>query len=482
MFKIGKRVYKTAIAVALCLLIYLLLMLLEMFLHIDNKENTLAPTNWYTPFFAGIATVYAMQQNPEGSIRQAKIRSIGSIIGGLFGAVVIFIFEKIYLSITHETNIHVFDNDILYRTILFIITALGIIFLIPLSVKLKKQQAVFIACLTYLSVTISIRNGGMEVFLFATNRILSTIIGVLISLMINSFPFIKTQNKNILFVSSLQGALLDKEQTLSPYCSYKINDLIIKGCPLSFMTTKALTSVGETFENIKLKYPVIIMNGCALYYPNRNEYKSLQELELSSRKEIEQIFNSFKVNYFSYLINNNKLCCYYLSLDDEGSNSFYRNRNNNCHYSFVEAIAPSNLKICQYVLIDKKEKIEQIIQKLNQISSNINIVTYPYSSLEGYQFLKINPSSANKENALEEIKKEYQNLNYQICVGSGRTDIEAMKKSDFSICLNNAPEYIKEHANYVIPSEKPDDLMRLIYNVYKQRDFKKYLGQLNKKK
>jgi hypothetical protein len=51
-------------------------------------------------------------------------------------------------------------------------------------VILNQKTATFISCLTYFSVTISIRNGGLPVFLFATNRVLSTLVGVGIALLI----------------------------------------------------------------------------------------------------------------------------------------------------------------------------------------------------------------------------------------------------------------------------------------------------------
>ena len=70
--------------------------------------------------------------------------------------------------------------------------------LIELTVKLKQTDAVFITCLTFLSVTISARNGGMPVFQFATNRVLSTLIGVGVSLLVNNYIFhLNRCNKNI---------------------------------------------------------------------------------------------------------------------------------------------------------------------------------------------------------------------------------------------------------------------------------------------
>ena len=93
-------------------------------------------------------------------------------------------------------------NIVLFSLIKYIIVSLAIVPLIVITVKIKQVDAVFITCLTFLSVTVSQRNGGMPVLQFATNRVLSTLIGVGVSLLVNSFLFtLKKCNKNFEIVT-----------------------------------------------------------------------------------------------------------------------------------------------------------------------------------------------------------------------------------------------------------------------------------------
>ena len=87
-FHIGKRIIKTAITLFIVLLIYIALLALDNLFEISH-DNFKAPSNMYTPFFAGIAAVYATHQNRKLSIKQAKVRSIGSIVGGYFGMIIV---------------------------------------------------------------------------------------------------------------------------------------------------------------------------------------------------------------------------------------------------------------------------------------------------------------------------------------------------------------------------------------------------------
>ena len=145
-----------------------------------------APTTFYTPFFAAIAAAYALHKDKKSSLNQAKIRSIGSVVGGYYGMIVMLISEFFLMSVF---NLHV-SNPIIFKTITFLIVSVCIIPLIWFTVLIKQKTCVFITLLTYFSVTISIRNNLESVAMFATNRVISTLIGIGISLLINNISLI----------------------------------------------------------------------------------------------------------------------------------------------------------------------------------------------------------------------------------------------------------------------------------------------------
>ena len=112
---IGKRIIKTAITLFIVLLIYITLLALDNLFQIDHN-NFKAPSNFYTPFFAGIAAVFATHQNKKLSIKQAKVRSIGSLVGGYFGMIIVFLYELIAIDVFSLEN-----NVILFNLIRYIL-------------------------------------------------------------------------------------------------------------------------------------------------------------------------------------------------------------------------------------------------------------------------------------------------------------------------------------------------------------------------
>ena len=63
-------------------MIYIVLLCVDTFLGIDSSSWH-APSNMYTPFFARIAAAYTSHKDYKSSLKQAEIRSVGSVIGGL---------------------------------------------------------------------------------------------------------------------------------------------------------------------------------------------------------------------------------------------------------------------------------------------------------------------------------------------------------------------------------------------------------------
>ncbi|MBQ6817453.1 MAG: HAD hydrolase family protein, partial [Bacilli bacterium] len=438
--KIGMRIVKTVIAVFIAISIYVLLLLVDNLFGYDHQEWQ-APSNMYTPFFAGIAAVYALHKDKKSSFNQAKVRCLGSIVGGYFGMLLILIAEYIFITILNFEKTHF----ILYKLIIFTIVSLGIIPLIVITVKFKQKPAVFITCLTYLSVTISIRNGGMPVFQFATNRILSTLVGAFISLGVNNISLLRNKNEDILFVSSLDNNFINSKGNINDFIKYELNTLYYNKISLSFVTTRTLTSLESIFEEVEVTFPMVVMNGAAEYDFETKKYNNVIELNYQVRKLIDEQLLKHNLNAFVYTFYENDMRSYHNKLLNEGEIDYYKKRNVSKNMYFVRGILPEDINPTQYVIIDKLEKLEKFINELRNLGcdNDLDFIVYKYPQIndEDFYYLKINSTEATKENRIDLIYKRY-NFSKMIVCGSGRTDLKLIENADFSICLRSAPEYV----------------------------------------
>ena len=149
--KIGLRTIKSGIAVFLCLLL------------LPNE-----------PFFACLTAVICLQDTVYNSINMGINRGAGTIIGATFGLLFLFLFRSLELHI---------PNHYLSKLIIYLIIASGIILMIYICVFIKRPGAINITCIAFLGVTTA--HAYSDPLYYATNRIIETLLGIIISILVN---------------------------------------------------------------------------------------------------------------------------------------------------------------------------------------------------------------------------------------------------------------------------------------------------------
>jgi len=474
---IGKRVLKTMFALCIALGIYLLLLALNHVLgytelpsYYTTSDIWWVPTNFYTPFFGGIAVCYALQSSLQQSHQQAKIRSVGSLVGGYTGVVVVLLFE--YL----QGIFHLTKAQYSYYILLYGLVILGFIPLMKILVKVDAKYAGFITCLTYLSVTISVRNGGLDVFLFANNRIISTIIGVQLAIFVNGIPHFLPKNKNILFLAALDNGLFEKS-SIVPGNINRMRDFDELGINLTYMASRCEHYVRNAVDPIQPTLPFITLNGCAIFHPQSNSYSDIITIPNKTRIKIEKILKDNN-NQFSFVYNEGQFHCYYKSLLEEGSRAYFENIKKDGR-NIVNAEVPSNLDISMMVIIDKQQVINKLLPKLEKIK-DLHIYSYKTNLKEGYSILRIMSKDATKDKAISKLK-EYTHTDYVVTIAGRRYDMDAMEASDFTICSSLASKPVQEKAHLVIDTTDTKKLINEIIRIYHAKDYKAYIQKISNK-
>lgn len=144
------RVLKTVISVYLCFLIGI--------------------ARDAVPFYSAIAAILCMQSDYKNSFKVGKSRIIGTLIGGIYG----------FLAILGFTYI----NIELFGYIHYLILSLFLIPIIYTNVFFKVPSSAYLSCVVFLIMTVS-NVENIEPLVFASNRIIDTLIGIIVSLIIN---------------------------------------------------------------------------------------------------------------------------------------------------------------------------------------------------------------------------------------------------------------------------------------------------------
>ena len=164
--KIGMRLIKTAVAVFLCFLV-------DFF------------RDGGTPFYSAIAAILCMQPELGSSLKVGKERIIATIIGGIVGMAMLA-FERYAVPI----------EPVLVR---YLVISIMVIILMYITVLLKKPSCAYLTCVVFMSIVIS-HVADANIYVFALNRILDTLIGIFIAIVINAIHIPHRKEQGLLFV------------------------------------------------------------------------------------------------------------------------------------------------------------------------------------------------------------------------------------------------------------------------------------------
>jgi hypothetical protein len=220
------------------------------------------------------------------------------------------------------------------------------------------------------------------------------------------------------------------------------------------------------------------MNGASIYNPKNRKYSSVDYIDSDVQFLLDRLFEENMVTAFCYTVDDDILQIYHDTLKNVAEKKFYQDRRSEFFDNYVRGEAPSDLRACFYVVVDTKEVVLELVDRINAESyaDRLDLLYYEYD-ISGYYFLKINARSSNKYTRLQELK-EQTGANRVVVFGSGSSDIEMMQMADLSLCLNNAPEEVKAIATKVLPTDNPDEILKTIEKIYHVKDFSAYKQKL----
>lgn len=459
----GLRKIKTAIAILLCLLVYIVLKAIE---YIPNVEDGLAYT-WYNPFFAGIATAYSIHVSKALSLRQAKNRCVASVIGGVVGIGVICLYELCGGVWPGALQVDLATYNYI---IPYILVPIAAIIVIHIGVVLKQEQAVFVSILTLLSVTIGPNTGVPNwQWQFGINRILSTVVGVMIALGVNNFRLPrKNKNDNLLFVIGIEGILNRDDEIFKGFVNYKINSLDASGVKLSMFTTRTPTTFMNLLANVNVSDPIVCMSGAALYDPKSLKYLDTEVISKDVADRLRCDFKNMNITPFIEQIENDVLYTYIEKLDNLGEEKYFESKKNAAYSNLVNAVAPSN-DVLYFLLVEPEELVDSVLDLIDEkYGEDLFVQVYDYyENNEIYTGLKYVKIYSKKILELRVLHDYCNSKGYDICgLTYSSYSNHLLINSDISVTISSASDDIKQKCSRIVKSDSYEDLFKEISRIY----------------
>lgn len=258
-----------------------------------------------------------------------------------------------------------------------------------------------------------------------------------------------------LYVTDLDGTLLNKNDRINPKSIKIINDLVEKGILFTYATARSLVSASVVTEGLSTNIPVIAYNGAFIFHPKSAEILSQEDFSQEEMNYAEKTIRTNGIYPLVYsFINGVEKVSWISGQENEGIRRYLSLRKGDRRLRPVtDSEELYQGKIFYFTCIGEKSELQPIY---NILSKDIRYRCTIQQELYRPEYLcEIMPAGATKANAIQKLKKIW-NCNKVISFGDAINDIPMFKISDECYAVKNAVDELKAVATRIIGSNEND--------------------------
>lgn len=255
-----------------------------------------------------------------------------------------------------------------------------------------------------------------------------------------------------LMAVDIDGTLLNSNGIMTDNTIEVIKRAVKKGLVFTISTGRPVQGVKSIIEKLNIDFPIITYNGAMVVMGDSGKILYEKKLTFQDAKSIIDLGGSLDVTVVVW--NNNKL---YVNVQNEKTR----------FYSSISGVTPVLCKDIKEAIKDGATKVlwYDNIEKINQYKDQIEKYfseNITYHTSRPY-FLEFVDRNASKAIAMEKLGEYYDiDSKQMIAVGDGYNDLSMIEYAGLGIAMGNAPQEIKNKADYVTLSNDRDGLVHVI--------------------
>lgn len=254
-----------------------------------------------------------------------------------------------------------------------------------------------------------------------------------------------------LYISDLDGTLLNNEAEISEKSVNLLNKFILKGNFFTVATARTAASVVKMLAKVSINIPVVLMNGVASYDICKKEYINVHFFGENAKKRFISLIREFGSPGFVYCIDNHILSTYYENTSSPNAKTFIKEREDKFGKRFYKVESFNNcldLNIVYYSYSDVYKELKPLYDKVKDIP-DVHTEFYHDTYNTDFWYLEVCSNKASKYNAVNFLKAKY-GFERAVGFGDNLNDISLFAACEESYAVENAKDAVKNKATSVI--------------------------------
>jgi Cof subfamily protein (haloacid dehalogenase superfamily) len=265
-----------------------------------------------------------------------------------------------------------------------------------------------------------------------------------------------------LYISDLDGTLLNNDAELSEYTRAALNRLIDGGVNFTAATARTAYTMGKVLEGLDLRLPVILNNGVMLYDLKARKFSDVKYFPPSAAADMIAAVRRNALTALVYAMSGAEIFVYYEpALENSVSAEFRNSRRVRYGKMFTPVDRLESIptdKVFYISLLDNRSRLDPLYEEI-RCMGGLSSAFYRDTYTDNAWLLEIFSREASKANAALILKK-LGSFDRVISFGDNLNDLPLFSVSEERYAVANAQEDVRGAATAVIRANTEDGVAR----------------------
>ena len=262
-----------------------------------------------------------------------------------------------------------------------------------------------------------------------------------------------------LYVTDLDGTLLNRQDRVSPFSISTINCLVENGMLFTYATARSLVSASKVTRGLSARIPVIAYNGAFILQPSTGEILTREEFTEEERQHVREVLDRYGISPLVYsFVDGAEKVSWIPEHENEGIRRYLSLRQGDRRLRAVsgkEALYEGEM--FYFTCIGEKEELQPVYELF--ANDGRYRCTMQQELYRPEYWCEIMPALASKANAVRKLK-EMWGCTRVISFGDAVNDLPMFEVSDECYAVSNAAGELKAAATGIIESNEEDGVAR----------------------
>ncbi|QPF74602.1 HAD family phosphatase [Roseateles sp. DAIF2] len=271
-----------------------------------------------------------------------------------------------------------------------------------------------------------------------------------------------------LYVSDLDGTLLDREAQLSTVTRAGLTRLLDEGLSFTVASARHVSSIARILQGLPLRLPVISANGAYISEMLTGRHEMVNAMDPAIAQAIFALMRRRGFMPFASTNGPRGDRLFWQSVNNEAQLDFVeqRQKNGDPRLRHTEDLGAELVDpVVTMILVEREALLRELMAEIHQLIGEETIEMHLADDLyrPGWPWLTLHDRRATKDQAIRTLAQRYGLAEREIVVfGDQVNDIGMFRSAHRGIAMGNAIEDIKRQAHAVIGHHADDSVLRFI--------------------